>query len=941
MTTAAVTRLWFAQRGAPFHLADAEPTLSWQVVSDVDDWTQTSARIELRRGNETETADLPGARSQNVPWPFAALTAYDSIEVRVAVAGGDGVLGEPGEWVSAATGPLVPADWKAPFIAAPGEIEDAVDAARSTVRFRTEFIPSGTVVRAALSSTAHGVYEPILNGAVIGDEVLAPGWTSYAERLLFQTFDVTEAVSSGVNVLGATVAEGWYRERFGFDGRFSVAYPGPVALSMQLRLDYADGRSELIVTGPDWTASASGPTISASIYQGEHYDARAADDGFEPGAAFPGGQPAVLVDAAISRLAPASLPPVRRIERRPVLDEVSTPSGGTVLDFGQNLVGWLELSIDAPAGTTVTLRHAEVLEHGELAIRPLRHAAATDSFTSDGTRRTWSPRFTFHGFRYAQITGWDVPAAAVTAVVVHSDLERTGFLETSNPTLDQLHSNVVWGMKGNFLSIPTDCPQRDERLGWTGDIQVFAPTAGYLFDTRAFLGSWLRDLAIEQREAGSVPMVVPNPIRQKALPAAAWGDAATLVPDALFRQSGDLAALEEHYPSMREWVELLRQRAGDDLLWTGGFQFGDWLDPTASPHNPADAKADKDLVATAYFAHSTRALATAALALGKGEDATVYSALADDIRSAFAREYVTPGGRMMSDAHTAYTVAIAFDLLVDPAQRAAAGERLAQLVRAYDYRIRTGFMGTPIICQALHATGHTDVAYRMLIEEGLPSWLYPITMGATTIWERWDSMLPDGSVNPGEMTSFNHYALGSVADWMHRVIGGIAPASPGYDLVEIAPVPGGGLTSATAKLDAGYGPLTVAWKIRDGVFELVADIPAGQRARVVLPFGGVTREVGSGRHSFSVDIAAVDEDRSALSMETPLADILDDVEARAAIMAYFDRIGYGFGHAWSGMGMWRPDSPLGDSLIMFAEERRPGLAAVLDDLNGRRIPLRE
>jgi alpha-L-rhamnosidase len=385
---------------------------------------------------------------------------------------------------------------------------------------------------------------------------------------------------------------------------------------------------------------------------------------------------------------------------------------------------------------------------------------------------------------------------------------------------------------------------------------------------------------------------------------------------------------------MRAWVEAVRRRAGGDHLWTGDFQFGDWLDPSAPPHNPAAANTDADLVATAYYYRSTERLAAAARLIGRLADADEYERLAADIRAAFVREYVTDAGRLMSDAHTAYALAIVFGL-IDGERRQRTGDRLAELARAYAYRVRTGFVGTPLVCDALARTGHLDTAYRLLLERGNPSWLYPITMGATTIWERWDSMLPDGSINPGEMTSFNHYALGAVADWMQRTIGGIAPAEPGYRVLAIRPSPGGGLTSASAAFDTGYGRVETSWRIADGSFTLELTVPANTEALVVLP--GEDREVrvGSGRHSWTVTVAPGEPTTPKLSMESALAEIADDPEAKDALERLFSELGYFIGLGWTESGRWRSDTRLGSSLMMFPSENRPRVEALLEQLNAR------
>ena len=441
-------------------------------------------------------------------------------------------------------------------------------------------------------------------------------------------------------------------------------------------------------------------------------------------------------------------------------------------------------------------------------------------------------------------------------------MERTGWFECSDPLLNQLHENVVWGMRGNFLDVPTDCPQRDERLGWTGDLQVFSPTASFLYDASGFLQSWLADLAAEQRKMrGSVPFVVPNVLGPEAGGAAAWGDAAVVVPWVLYRRFGDAGILADQFESMRAWADYVAALVGDRYLWDEGFQFGDWLDPTAPPENPALARTDKAIVATAYFARSAELVARAADVLGRADEKARYAALMDKVKAAFAREYITPAGRLMCDAETAYALAIAFDLLPTAEQRQRAGDRLAELVRESGYHIRTGFVGTPLICDALCDTGHHITAFRLLTQQACPSWLYPVTMGATTIWERWDSMLPDGSINPGEMTSFNHYALGAVVDWMHRTIGGIAPAEPGYRRIEVAPHPGGGLTHCRTRLRTPYGLAECEWEIEDGTIDVNVTIPPNATALVTVPgsdLGPV--EAGSGRWHWSAVYQDLDKE---------------------------------------------------------------------------------
>ena len=519
-----------------------------------------------------------------------------------------------------------------------------------------------------------------------------------------------------------------------------------------------------MVTDESWRTSP-GPVTASGIYPGEDHDVRLEQPGWDRPGFDDSGWSSARVGESIATPTARTSPAVRRIEELGVVEVITTPAGKTVLDFGQNLVGRLRLTVDGPAGTLITLRHAEVLEHDELGTRPLRQAKATNTLTLAGNGPiTWEPEFTFQGFRYAEVNGWpgEFDPAAITAQVIHSDMERTGWFASSHPLVDRLHENVVWGLRGNFLYVPTDCPQRDERLGWTGDIQVFTPTASFLYDVRGFLTSWLTDLAIEQDEGdGIVPFVVPNVLRGRLRPAAAWGDAATVVPTVLHERFADERVLADQLASMQAWTDVIVERCGDRHLWEGQFQFADWLDPSAPPERPAEAKTDPDIVATAYVFRSADLTARAAELLGETEVAEKYAAIAETVRQAFLAEYVTPTGRMMSDAQTGYALAIMFDI-APPEQQQALGDRLAELVRSGGYTIGTGFVGTPIVCDALTRTGHLDAATRLLTQTQCPSWLYPVTMGATTIWERWDSMLPDGTINPGEMTSFNHYALGAV-----------------------------------------------------------------------------------------------------------------------------------------------------------------------------------
>jgi alpha-L-rhamnosidase len=879
---AAPTGVRFEHHAAPaIGIGQGRPRLSWHVPEAAPGFAQRAYEIESRGRRFV----VESGEQVLVPWPDAPLASRERVTVRVRVRDG-----EWSAWSEPATveaGLLDPADWTARMVS-----PDTANAPLVTGRLT---VP-GEVRTARLYATAHGVYVPTVNGERAGDHVLAPGWTSYHHRLRYQTYDVTGLVRPGENVVEVLLGNGWYRGRLGWRGDRAV-YGDRLGLLAQLEVTTVDGAVHVLATDGTWTARDSG-VLADDLYEGQRTDLRfesTVDSNVEE------------VEFDRTRLVAPDGPPVRVTETVPAVEVSTSPSGATLVDFGQNLVGWVRLrSRDGAAGDEVTVRHAEVLEAGELGVRPLRTAKANDSYLLAGGDEVLEPCLTFHGFRYAEVTG--VPGLRpedVTAVVVGSDLTRTGWFECSEPLLNRFHDNVVWSARGNFLDVPTDCPQRDERFGWTGDIQVFAPTAAFLFDSTGFLTSWLADLAAEQHQDGWVPWVVPDVFPWPTRTAAAWGDAATLVPWVLHERTGDLGLLRRQLPSMRAWVDHAASLAGKDRVWAGGFQFGDWLDPTAPADDPFAARTDPDLVATAYLARSAQAVADAAALLGEDGVAGRYAGLAAEVRDAFAREFVTGGGRVLSDSPTAYALALAFDLLPTGEQRRRAGERLADLVRGAGFRTATGFVGTPLIMDALTGTGHLDVAYRLLRQTGCPSWLYPVTMGATTVWERWDSMLPDGTVNPGDMTSFNHYALGAVADWLHRTVAGLAPAGPGYRELLVRPLPRHHLTHASATHHTPYGVASVAWRRAEGRLTLRVHVPVGATATVHVPGRHVPVQVHHGDHEWEAPDPVAEPRppaeptvRDLLDHEPTWADVLeaatelkvvkDEPEAAKRLARYLD-----------------------------------------------------
>ena len=834
-------------------IGTATPRISWRSKTHLPGWWQSRVEIECAGSErELEHAVVESDESNLVPWPFRPLRSREKVELRVRVEGIDGSASTWSRSLSVEAGLLEPTDWIAGFVSPPivPEIGDS-----PAWHLRQTFEVRPRLLSARLYVTALGVYEVEVNGRPVGDEVLAPGWTTYDQRLRYATHDVSGLLDTGQNAIGATIADGWFRGRIGFAGGRWNRWGERTALLAQLELRYADGTSELIITDEAWRASRSEITAT-SIYDGEAVDGRlASPDWCTPDFDDSAWLPTDMLALDVAHLEAPLGPPVRRIEELSPVAITRSPSGRTLIDFGQNLVGRLRITVEGATGTTIRMRHAEVLEEGELATRPLRFAQATDQYTLHGNGpEVFEPRFTFHGFRYAEVEGWpgEMREEDVRAVVLHSDLERTGWFECSNGPLNQLHRNVVWSMRGNFLDIPTDCPQRDERLGWTGDIQVFSPTAMFLFDASGFLASWLADLAAEQRKLnGIVPPVVPNAVDDPA-PVAAWGDAATIVPMVLYERAGDRAKVMDQFESMAAWTDTIAAAAGARRIWSNGFQFGDWLDPTAPPDQPGRARTDPAIVATAYLVRSATLTACAAALIGMTDAEARYDILATETAAAFASEFVTSNGYLASDAETAYALALCFELLPSEELRERAGARLAELVEESGFHVRTGFVGTPLICDALTRSGHLAHAYRLVLQTECPSWLYPVTMGATTIWERWDSMLPDGTINAGEMTSFNHYALGAVADWMHRTIGGLAPGAPGYRIIEVAPQPGGGITRATTRHTSPYGEIGVTWEVVDDLFRLDVDVPPNSRARVRVPGSQEAVEVGSGRTSWIV-----------------------------------------------------------------------------------------
>ncbi len=761
---------------------------------------------------------------------------------------------------------------EASVIGIPSVVEGPAALLRRT--FTVEAVPQ----RARLRLSALGLVNAWINGRPATDAHLTPGWTSYQARVLLDTLDVTDLLVEGENVIVLEIGDGWYRGRMGFAMRTEIYGDRSGAIA---QIDTEDG--VLVATDASWRGGF-GAVRGASIYDGTTIDLREAPVGVHtPGYDDSAWVQASVIDADQALFEPRSAPPIRVVAE---LEMTRTNRSGAVqFDAGQNVSGWVRLVVTGKAGDEIIVRHAEILEpSGDLHTAALRTAKATDRYILDRDgEHVLEPRFTFHGFQHAEVAGAEEVVSA-TAIAISSDLPARSRFRSASAALDKFHSNVFWSQRDNFVSVPTDCPQRDERLGWTGDAQAFAATASTLMDAEAFWRTWLRDLEVDQTDEGGVASVVPDIIRHQDMRMgeglvdnmgrAGWADAATIVPWAVYESTGSDEVLRQQLSSMRRWVEHLRRRAGEDVvLPTEPFQYGDWLDPDAPGERPWDAKVSSDYVANAFYVHSARLLARAEQLVGDAANAEEYAALADRVASATWE-------RWGADAVTTQTgAALALEFRIAPdAERESIAAGLAANVRAEDGRISTGFLGTPLVLFALSNTGFLEEAYLMLLRREAPSWLYQVDRGATTVWERWDAIRPDGSIHSGDMDagsgdeggsmlSFNHYAYGAMIDWVYRTVAGLAPAEPGYRRVRIAPRPAAGLEFAAASIDTAFGTLAIDWRLDGADLHATVEIPFGSSAVLDLPVteasevtvdgAAASRVLTSGTHEITVTAPAV------------------------------------------------------------------------------------
>ena len=837
----------------PFSIDQPKPRFSWKITSDIKNTKQSHYEIKLGISAKIDQvlwkAAVNNDQSVLVSYGGPALKSKTRYYWQVRVKDNHGNTSAWSAVQFFQTG-LKPEDWSAKWISVEGK-----DTALASPLFRKEISLKKEIKSAMAYITAKGLYEAHINGERVSNAYFAPGWTSYKDHIQYQVYDIKKSLKKGANVIGVSLGDGWYKGRIGF-GYQKQFYGDTRALLLQLELEYTDGSKETIITDNNWK-TAYGPIRASNIYDGETYDARLEiagwnNIGFKENASW---KPVQTLANGPEKLIGMSGPQVSKHEEFKALKIFKTPLGETVVDFGQNLVGWVMLKAGGAAGTKITISHAEVLtKEGNFYTTNLRTAKQQNNYILKGeNEQVFEPHFSFQGFRYVKIEGYpgDLKLENLTAVAVYSDMKTSGKFTTSNALLNQLQHNISWGQKGNFVDVPTDCPQRDERLGWTGDAQAFATTAAYNMDVSGFFTKWLKDVSADQLPNGSVPFVVPNVLTSRDAGSAGWADVATIIPWDMYISYGDKGILEAQYGSMKKWVDYISSVSKNNL-WNTGFHFGDWL--FYRPNDDNDGRAavtDKYMIAQTFYAHSTQLLLNAAKVLGKTDDVAKYSALLEQIKAAYIKENMTPSGKLISNTQTAYVLALQFDMLPE-SLRAQAAQRLVDNVKDYGNHLTTGFLGTPYLCHVLSRFGHEDVAYDLLMQESYPSWLYPVKMGATTIWERWDGIKQDGSFQTADMNSFNHYAYGAIGDWMYKNIAGINPMSdqPGYKAVLIAPRPGGKLTSASAELETVYGTLKSSWTVTEGVFKLDVTVPANATATVILPKTERKETIGSGSYHF-------------------------------------------------------------------------------------------
>ena len=829
----------------PLGFHAAAPVFSWKLPEGVKQ--QTAYRIKANAGKKPwDSGWIESDQSTLVPYLGEPLTSRQRVEWSVSFRdenGRDAGWSEPAFFEM---GLLSSKDWKAQWIRPKAKSDGQKEA---VAWLRRAFPVTKNIARARIYVTARGLFELQLNGARVGNDRFANGWTSYHKRLDTLTYDVTGRLRAGNNTIEAMLGTGWYAGRLTWEKEKKGLYGEHPELLLQLEITFEDGSSDIIVSDGQWEGTYDGPVLFSSLYDGEDYDARRKVSGWGPVVAN--------ADLGAARLAPKPFAPVR-VEHTLAVQNISEPAPGRyVFDLGQNMVGWARIRIPVEKDQTIKIRFAEMLNRdGTLYTANYRSAKSTDSYTAANTGIIeWEPHFTFHGFRYVEFSGLSPnvkPAKDwVTGIVLHSDLRPIGKFESSHAKLNQLQSNIVWGQRGNFLDIPIDCPQRDERLGWTGDAQVFCPTAMFNYDCHAFWKSWLAVMRDDQYSDGRIPHVIPNVLFGWEGNSPGWMDAATIIPWEVYVRTGDVEVLAQNFQMMEKLVGWYRSQSVGGL--TPKIEgFGDWLQPYAKTNEGDTAQS---FLGCAYYAHSAQLLANAARVLNRKADAQHYAAEADTVRKAFSKHYFDADGKLTNapETQTAYVLAIGFDLISEESKKKASAH-LERLIREADGHLRTGFLGTPLIARVLDDSGRQELATELLFQETYPSWFYPINQGATTMWERWNSYTHRDGFGDVGMNSFNHYAYGAIGQWMYERIAGLAPdpAHPGYKHFFIRPLVAKQLDSARAELETPYGNAASAWKKQNGKVVLDVIVPPNTTATVEFPAARKPETFAAGVYHFEL-----------------------------------------------------------------------------------------
>ena len=855
---------------------DALPRFSWKIERDAQNIVQEAYAIIVRQGEQImwDSGKVDSAQSVLIEYTgtdLEPMTAY-SVEISVWDNCGECHRGE----TAFETGLMGQDNWQAEWITHGFDAEDTT----CPVFCKKIELGGKKLRRARIYATALGVYEIAINGKKVGDAFLAPGWTSYHNRLQYQSYDVTEFLSGKQEaVIEITVGNGWYKGYLNGEGEKEFYGDRVALLGMLLLEDEAGGRT---LTGTDTSWEVRAGTIrSAEIYHGERQDFTDREGAQEHTCAE-----AFDASGKVKKIVAQESEPIRIVERILAKQLIHTPKGETVIDFGQNMAGLVEVRLPELGEKdvcTLVIRHAETLDkEGNFYDTNLRSAKATDTYVygKDMENQTVLSHFTYHGFRYICIEGieGDIDIERFTACAMHTDMRRTGFFSCDNEQINQLQSNIVWGQRSNFFDIPTDCPQRDERLGWTGDAQIFCATGSYNFGTALFYRKWLQDVAVESDMEHGVPHLVPN-IVGPSVGTAVWGDCATVIPWQLYETYGDKYMLAEQYPLMKLWVEYIKEQSGDSVLWLNGFQRGDWLalDAPASRPGLMSGGTDKNLVANVYYAIAARMTRDAAKALGNADDEREYGALYESIVEELNAEYVTEHGRLVSETQTACALLLHFDLLKKE-YRSRVAELLEENLRNHKNHLTTGFVGTAYLCHALTENGRHGIAEEVFLQKDYPGWFYAIGKGATTIWERWNSVLPNGDFDESGMNSLNHYSYGAIGDWLYRKVAGINPLMPGYRKVLIRPYLTHGMTEMEASLETMYGTVKSAWSCKGGKLTVDVWIPANTTAVLVLPEREGELSLGSGSYHYEY-ATATSLMLGRFNQSSTVAEILNDERA--------------------------------------------------------------